>query len=173
MASARTSSRPRLATLVLLSLTACSCTKLARCELDKVRADVLDYEAQMKPLQPQERQLKRRIDEFEGKIFTNQKAGVDLLEAVLVRATSDFVRKLTAVRVRSHLIRPLHQKKVHAYQELALAYAGVPLTDPKMKKGFDELLKFEIDCQHDRVSGDSCHRWALIDDLRRSDSIFE
>lgn len=131
MASARTSSRPRLATLVLLSLTACSCTKLARCELDKVRADVLDYEAQMKPLQTQERQLKRRIDEFEGKIFTNQKAGVDLLEAVLVRATSDFVRKLTAVRVRSHLIRPLHQKKVHAYQELALAYAQLMAAYPR------------------------------------------
>jgi predicted lipid-binding transport protein (Tim44 family) len=122
MTRARIHKRPRLATLVLLSLTACSCTKLARCEMDKVRADVLDYETQTKPLQKEERQLRQRIDEFEGKVFTNQKAGVDLLKAVLVRATLDYTRKLVAVRVRSHLIRPHHQRKVHAYQQLALAY---------------------------------------------------
>jgi len=133
MARSRTSPRPRprLAALVLVSLAACSCAKLARCEMDRVRADVLDYEAQMKPLQPQERQLRMRIDEFEGKIFTNQKAGVDLLEAVLVRATSDFARNLAAVRVRSHLLRPHHQQKVHAYQELALAYAKLVRAYPQ------------------------------------------
>lgn len=131
MARARTSPRPRLATLVLVSLSACSCAKLARCEMDKVRADVLDYEAQMKPLAREERQLRLRIDEFEGKIFTNQKAGVDLLEAVLVRATSDFARKLAAVRVRSHLLRPHHRQKVHAYQELALAYAKLMRAYPQ------------------------------------------
>jgi len=123
--------RPRLATLVLISLSACSCAKLARCELDKVRADVLAYEAQMKPLRPEERRLKRRMEEFEGKIFTNQKAGVDLLEAVLVRATSEFARKLAAVKVRSHLIRPLHRQKVQAYQELALVYVQLMAAYPK------------------------------------------
>jgi len=123
--------RPRLTTLVLLSLTACSCAKLARCELDKVRADVLDYETQMKPLKREERQLKQRIDEFESKIFTNQKAGVDLLEAVLVWQTSEFVKKLTGVHVRSHLLRPLHQEKVRAYQELSRSYAQLMRAYPR------------------------------------------
>ncbi len=114
--------RPRLVTLLLLSLSVGSCAKLARCELDKVRADVLDYETQNKPLASQERELRKRIVEFEGKIFTNQKAGVDLLKAVLVRATLDYARKLATVQVRSHLILPLHRKKVVAYKELAVAY---------------------------------------------------
>lgn len=131
MSRARPSLRPRLTTLVVLSLTVCSCAKLARCELDKVRADVLAYETEMKPLQKQERQLKRRMVEFEGKIFTNQKAGVDLLEAVLVRATLEFARELAGVEVRSHLIRPLHQKKMQAYQELALSYAQLMAAYPK------------------------------------------
>jgi hypothetical protein len=131
MTRARITRRSRLATLVLLSLTVGSCTRLARCELDKVRADVLDYEAKMKPLQPEERRLKRRIDEFEGKIFTNQKAGVDLLEAVLVRATGQFAGKLAKMPVRSHLIRPLHLKKVHAYQELSVAYVQLMTAYPR------------------------------------------
>lgn len=123
--------RPRLATLILVSLSLGSCAKLARCELDKVRADVLDYERQMKPLAKQEKKLKERITEFEGKVFTNQKAGVDLLRAVLVRATLDFARKLATVKVRSHLLRAPHRQKVAAYQELALAYVQLMEAYPK------------------------------------------
>jgi len=131
MARARIILRGRLATLVMLSFAVGSCTRLARCELDKVRAEVLDYEAKMKPLRSEERMLKRRIAEFEGKIFTNQKAGVDLLEAVLVRATTGFARKLANLQVRSHLIRPHHLKKVHAYQELSVAYAQLMSAYPR------------------------------------------
>jgi hypothetical protein len=122
---------PRLATLLLLGLGAASCARLARCEVDRVRAEVLDYDAQMKPLRPAERELHRRMDELEGKIFTNQKAGVDLLSAVLVQATVEFSRRLAGVRVRSHLIRPHHQKKIHAFQELALAYEQLMRAYPK------------------------------------------
>ena len=122
---------PRLVALVVLCLSAGSCAKLARCEMDKVRSDVLDYEAQMKPLSAQERQLRQRIAEFEGKIFTNQKAGVDLLKAVLVRATRDFSQKLATVHVRSRLLRPHHRKKVAAYGELAVAYEQLMKAYPR------------------------------------------
>ncbi len=131
MVRARIIRRGRLATLVVLCISVCSCTRLARCELDKVRSAVLDYEAKMKPLRTEERQLKRRIDEFEGKIFTNQKAGVDLLEAVLVRATASFASKLANLQVRSHLIRPHHLQKVRAYQELSVAYSQLMAAYPR------------------------------------------
>ena len=119
--------RPRRAALprglvLILLLSLGSCAKLARCEMDKVRADVLDYEKQTKPLRAEERKLKQRIDELEGKIFTNQKAGVDLLRAVLVRATTDFADKLSKIPIRSRLIRPHHDRKVRAYIKLAAAY---------------------------------------------------
>ena len=124
---------------VLVCLCAASCAKLARCQMDKVRADVLHYEEQLKPLKKQERKLRERIDEFEGKIFTNQKAGVDLLKAELVRSTHDFAAKLAAVKVRSHLLRPHHRRKVIAYKRLAQAYEQLMAAYPRAD--FDAIRK--------------------------------
>lgn len=101
------------------------CSRLARCELDKVRAAVLDYDAQMTPLRDDEARLRRRMDELDDKIFTNQKAGVDLLRAVLVEAARRFVGRLMGVRVRSHLILPHHERKVAAYARLVSAYEAL------------------------------------------------
>ena len=109
----------------------CGCARIASCEMDRIRADVLRYEQQMKPLRDEERRLGRRIQEFEGKIFTNQKAGVDLLRAVLTPATDDYANKLAALKVHSRLIRPHHLRKVAAYQRLAAAYKKLQAAYPK------------------------------------------
>ncbi len=127
----------RLPTLLLVAVCAGSCTRLARCEMDKVRADVLDYEVQTRPLAAEERRLRGRVAEFEGKVFTNQKAGVDLLRALLARATDDFARKLARVKVRSRLLRPHHRAKVAAYRELARAYRQ--LMDAYPRADFDAI----------------------------------
>ncbi len=99
-----------------------SCSRLARCEMDKVRARVLDYAEQRHALRAQERRLKRHIAEFDGKIFTNQKAGVDLLRAVLVKEVHAFLAALRKIRVRSKLLRPHHQALITALSHLAKAY---------------------------------------------------
>lgn len=99
-----------------------SCARLARCEMDKVRAEVLAYDRQIRDMAPLERRWKRHVAEFDGKIFTNQKAGVDLLRAVLVAETREILAALEAVRVRSRLIRPLHAARVRAVRRLLGAY---------------------------------------------------
>ena len=112
-------------------LSLASCSKLARCEMDKVRAEVLDYDEQVRELRPLQRRWKRHIEEFEGKIFTNQKAGVDLLRAVLVKETWEMHRQLKAVKVRSRLLRKPHDRRVAAVQSLARAYEGLMKAYPK------------------------------------------
>ena len=52
--------RARLTLLfVLLVSGGVSCSRLARCEMDKVRAEVLDYDQQRRALRASERQLNR------------------------------------------------------------------------------------------------------------------
>jgi hypothetical protein len=99
-----------------------ACGPLARCELDQVRADVLDYERRVAVHAAEERALRARIAEFDRKIFTNEKAGVDLLRAELALATGAHARRLGAVKVRSHLLRKAHRQKVQALASLARAY---------------------------------------------------
>jgi hypothetical protein len=107
---------------LLLLFGSASCAQLTQCEIDRVRAEIKDYDRQMAELRPEEKALRRRIEEFDGKIFTNQKAGVDLLRAVLVQKTRDFAKRLAEVRVKSKLLKPLHRRKVAAYDQLAKAY---------------------------------------------------
>jgi hypothetical protein len=107
------------------------CSRLARCELDKVRSEVLDYDVQMAPLRTQEAELRRRMVEFDDKIFTNQKAGVDLLRAVLVAQAREFLTRLMAVPVRSHLLRPHHQRKIAAYARVVAAYETLMKAYPR------------------------------------------
>jgi len=107
------------------------CSRLARCEPDKVRAEVLDYDTQMEPLRKPEASLRRRMAEFDDKIFTNQKAGVDLLRAVLVAQARAFLDRLMKVPVRSHLLRPHHQRKIAAYARLVAAYETLMGAYPK------------------------------------------
>lgn len=115
--------RPRrVLWLVCALLAGGGCTRLARCELDKVRASVLDYDAQMEPLRAEEAALRLRMTELDDKIFTNQKAGVDLLRAVLTDKVRRFLARLMGVRVRSHLLTPHHDRKVAAYARLLAAY---------------------------------------------------
>jgi len=108
--------------LALAAALLAACTPLSRCELDEVRANVLDYERRVAVHAAEERALRSRIAEFDRKIFTNEKAGVDLLKAELARATAAHARRLAAVQVRSHLLRPAHRQKVRALEELAAAY---------------------------------------------------
>jgi hypothetical protein len=108
--------------LALLCVGAASCSRLARCEMDKVRAEVLDYQERMQRLRKKRRRLDKHIAEFEDKVFTNQKAGVDLLRAVLVEEVRDYLAALRRVRVKSHLLRPHHREKIKALQSLAAAY---------------------------------------------------
>lgn len=141
--------------MAVACLCAASCAKLARCQMDKVRADVLHYEEQCGPLAKQERELSGRIDELEGKIFTNQKAGVDLLKAVLVRATHAYADKLAAIQVRSDLLRPLHRKKVIAYKRLAQAYEQLMAAYPRAD--FDAIrrgLKLRERAMRDRAAAE-------------------
>ena len=107
-----------LAAVLLL----CGCASVRSCQIDKVRDDVLDYRDRCKSLEKEEQELKKRIAEFDGKIFTNQKAGVDLLKALLVQATERYAKRFAAISVRSRLIKPHHQKKARALKDLARAY---------------------------------------------------
>lgn len=90
--------------------------------MDKVRAEVLAYNRQIHALSPLEHRWKQHVAEFDGKIFTNQKAGVDLLRTVLVAETREVLAALEAVTVRSKLIRPLHAARVQAVRRLLGAY---------------------------------------------------
>lgn len=96
-----------------------------------MRTEVLDYDAQMAPLRKPEASLRRRMQEFDDKIFTNQKAGVDLLRAVLAKQAREFLDGLMKVPVRSHLLRPHHQRKVAAYARLVAAYETLMRAYPK------------------------------------------
>jgi hypothetical protein len=101
------------------------------CQIDKVRNDVLDYRDRCKALAKEEGELKRRIAEFDGKIFTNQKAGVDLLKALLVEATEHYAERFSAITVRSRLIRPHHRQKARALRDLARAYRQLMKAYPR------------------------------------------
>jgi hypothetical protein len=90
--------------------------------MDKVRAEVLDYDARTSKVRADEARLRERMAELDDKIYTNQKAGVDLLRAVLVEDVRRFLARLVEVRVRSRLLQPHHDKKVSAYGRLLEAY---------------------------------------------------
>jgi hypothetical protein len=117
--------------LVFGALALTACKKIHSCEFDKVRAEVLDYEHQMSRLVKEERALKRRMVEFHNKVYTNQKAGVDLLKAVLVRATKHYAQRFAALPVRSRLLKPYHRKKARALKTLAQVYAKLVVAYPK------------------------------------------
>jgi len=125
--------------LVVAVAGAGSCSRLAHCEMDKVRAEVLAYDRQVRRLAPQEQSWKRHVAEFDGKILTNQKAGVDLLHAVLVRETRDYLVALKSVKVTSRLIRPHHAARIRAVRRLLRAYETLMRAYPR--EDFDAVRK--------------------------------
>lgn len=135
----RVKARRRLLWLVCGLATWGGCARLAACEIDKVRAEVLDYKEQMAPLEKEEADLRRRMVEFDDKIYTNEKAGVDLLRALLVEKTRAFVKSLMAVQVKSRLLEPHHRQKIAAYGVLLSAYETLMHGYPK--GDFDAVRK--------------------------------
>lgn len=111
-----------LSFLALFCITHCQSDCVRRCGLDPVEVDLKRYKKQRAELSQETNELMSRVDEFEDKVFVNQRAALDLLRADLTERTSVFARKFAGIRVETDVVREVYEKELEGYKNLAKAY---------------------------------------------------
>lgn len=108
-----------------LAVTSVSCHTdcVSRCGLDPVEVDLKRFKAQRRELRGERRALMQRVDEFEDKVFVNQRAALDLLRADLTERSARFVRAFAGVEIETETVGKVYRKELTGYEKLASAYS--------------------------------------------------
>ena len=108
--------------MVAAWMTGCQADCVQRCQLDPVEQDLKRWKAQRASLAKHRRKLMERVREFEGKVFVNQKAALDLLKDDLTSRCEKFVGRLKAVRVKTTTVGRVHRRELKGFSRLAESY---------------------------------------------------
>ena len=108
--------------MVLSWITGCQADCVQRCHLDPVEQDLKRWKEQRAALAKDRRRLMERVREFEGKVFVNQKAALDLLKDDLTSRCEKFVGRLKAVRVKTTTVGRVHRRELRGFSRLTDSY---------------------------------------------------
>ncbi len=111
-----------LSFMALFCMAQCQSDCVRRCGLDPVEVDLKRYKKQREELSQETSELMARVDEFEDKVFVNQRAALDLLRADLTERASLFARKFAGISVETDVVREVYEKELEGYKNLAKAY---------------------------------------------------
>ncbi len=100
----------------------CRSDCVTRCGLDPIEVDLNRFKKQKAEIAQDTRDLMARVEEFEDKVFVNQRAALDLLRVDLVSRSSEYVRKLAGMEIKTDVVKDIFEKELKGYEKLALAY---------------------------------------------------
>lgn len=100
----------------------CRSDCVRRCGLDPIEVDLNRFKTQKAGISEETKMLKARVDEFEDKVFVNQRAALDLLRVDLVSRSAEYVRKFARMEIKTDVVKEIYEKELNGYKKLAEAY---------------------------------------------------